>query len=201
MIHRKQRDSASCPRCNVPDENLLHVLTCNADETREFRDNLISEFIIWLRSAQTHPPIIQFFRLGMRKWVQDREHTWHISSELFTDSEAQNKIFQAQLTLGWYHFFCCFVTRELVEMQQLHYTFIESRKLGSRWASNVIKKVWNITHQLWLHRNKALQDTDKIHKLPGLAQLRTAITAEFIAGLQQLPSVYSSYFYTPLPAL
>ena len=201
MVQRKQRDSASCPRCNVPDEHLLHVLTCNADDTRAFRDNLISEFLIWLRSAQTHPRITHFFKLGMQKWFQDRDYTWHISSELFTDNEAQNKTFQAQLSLGWYHLFCGLVTRELVKMQHIHYSTIESRKLGSRWASNVIKKVWNITHQLWLHRNKALHDTDKIHELSGLAQLQTAIKAEFIAGLQQLPSVYSSYFNTPLSAL
>jgi len=86
-------------------------------------------------------------------------------------------------------------------MQQSHYTAIESRKLGSRWASHLIKKLWNITHQLWLHRNKALHNTDKIHELSGLPQLKLSISSEYITGLQQLPSVYSSYFYTPLPAL
>ena len=201
MLQRKKRESANCPRCNAPDEHLLHVLTCNSSETINLRKTLISELLMWLRSSQTHPRIINFLRLGIRKWFQDRDFTWQINSGIFTDNTAQNHSIQTQVTLGWYQLFCGFVTRELVDMQQMHYTIIESRKLGSRWASNLTKKLWNITYQLWIHRNKALHDTDQIHILSGLPQLKTAITADYTAGFQDLPSVYSSYFYIPLPAL
>jgi len=201
MLQRKKRDCANCPRCNAPDEHLLHVLTCNSEDTILFRKNLVSEFVIWLRSVQTHPRLIHFFRLGIRKWFRNRDYTWRISSGIFTDNLVYNAAFKTQMTLGWYHLFCGFITQELVDMQQSHYTAIESRKLGSRWASQLIKKLWNITNQLWLHRNKALHNTDMIHELSGLPQLKLSITAEYISGLQHLPSVYSSYFYTPLPAL
>ena len=87
---------------------------------------------MWLRSSQTHPRIINFLRLGIRKWFQDRDFTWQLSSGIFTDNTAQNHSIQKQVTLGWYQLFCGFVTKELVDIPQMHYTIIESRKLGSR---------------------------------------------------------------------
>ena len=49
MIDRKQKENSDCPQCNCNDEHLLHVLIYPYSETTVFRNNLLSEFIFWLR--------------------------------------------------------------------------------------------------------------------------------------------------------
>ena len=88
-----------------------------------------------------------------------------------------------------------------MQLQQEHYTAIESRKTGTTWGSNLIKKLWNITHQLWLQRNDVLHNTEAIHELSGISPLRDTIIQEHGLGLDHLPGVYSTYFHLPLDAL
>ena len=74
--------------------------------------------------------------------------------------------------MEWYHIIYGIFTTELVGMQQSHYTTNDLQQPDTRWATNLIKKMWNITQQLWIHRNDALRNTDAIHRLSGLATLK-----------------------------
>ena len=90
------------------------------------------------------------------------------------------------------------ITKDLVTVQQHHYTTIHSQKLGSRWATNVSIKMWGILHCIWKHRCDKLHATDEIARLSGLAPLKTAIAKEYGLGLGEIPHLYSSFFHPPL---
>ena len=89
-----------------------------------------------------------------------------------------------------YRFFC-----------QDHLIDIESKNYSARCTTNLIHNMWNITHQLWLHRNEDLHNTKAIHALVGLISLKISITTEYKLGLDELPSAYSPYFHKPIPLI
>ena len=94
-----------------------------------------------------------------------------------------------------------FLSQDIVHLQQLHFIAIKSKKTGHTWGATLIKKLWNITHQLWIQRNDVLHNTDAIHALSGIIPLKATITLEHTLGPIHLPGVYSSYFHIPLTTL
>ena len=201
MCQRKQRCSSSCPRCGEDDEHLLHVLTCNSTETTTLQHKLLSELVEWLRSNNTHPRLALFFKLGLKKWFDDQTYQWHPSSAIFSDSTTINTALHSQLQVTWYFLLCGLLTEDIVSLQQSYFNDIDSKKSSSRWATNLIKKLWNIPHQLWLQRNEALHKKESIYKQSKLQILKTSITNEYNYGLANLPQIYSSYFNQPLRVL
>ena len=201
MVNRKERIFPKCPRCNHEDEHLLHVMTCNSDGTIELRNNLLTELLLWLESVYTSTAIINFINMGLSKWFCNREYIWNADSPIFTHDPVEDNAFNCQMKLDWYYFMCGMITTELVELQQLEYSKMNSKKLGTRWATDLTHKLWNITHQLWKHRCDHLFETDEIHKLSGLEQLTAAVISEYGLGKGDLPQVYTSFFHTPLPSI
>ena len=89
----------------------------------------------------------------------------------------------------------------LVKDQELFYLESGSKRSALRWVSTISTQLWNITYQLWMHRNDVLHASSRIHILSGLVHLQNSICSEFSTGLQHLPSTYSRYFSIPLPLL
>ena len=193
--------SSQCPCCHAEDEHLLHVLTCAAPDTIILRNNLLSGLILWLNKENTHPAITNFIDLGLRKWFVERDFIWTQDSAIFTSTPTTNQAFKSQLQIKWYYFLCGMVTTDLVAVQQQHYTTIKSRKMGSRWASNLTKKMWSILHTIWKNRCDKLHANDEVARLSGLIPLKVAIAKEYGLGLGEMPHVYSSFFHTPLQRL
>ena len=70
MVRRRQRQYSFCPRCQAPDEHLLHILTCPHASTRDLHSNIIQNLHQWLSKAKTHPGITSFFTLGPTQWFR-----------------------------------------------------------------------------------------------------------------------------------
>ena len=100
--------------------------------------------------------------------------------------------------MGWFATLCGFLSLSLIEIQQTYLSEIASKKSASRWATNLTKHLWDITHQLWTQRNDALHNSEQIEMLSGKATLRSSIVLEYNLGADDLPSVYSKYFHLPL---
>ena len=201
MVARKERLLPKCPRCDHTDEHLVHVLTCRAASTIELQVNLISDLVLWLQSVYTLPTIVNFVEMGLSKWFNNQNHVWDHKSQIFSHKIVENQALHSQLDVGWFHFLCGMLTSELIDLQQLHYNNIESKRQGSRWAIDFTKKLWHVTHSLWKHRCSHLFTKDIVDELSGLSQLKPAITAEYRLGGKDLPHVYSSFFHLPLQAL
>ena len=70
--------------------------------------------------------------------------------------------------------------------------------MGSRWATNLSKQMWDILHQIWKHRCDKLHAIEEIARMSGLVPLRISIAKEYGLGIGEIPQVYSSFFHTPL---
>ena len=201
MVKRKARLLAQCPMCNHEDEHLLHVLTCTSTSATELRNNLLSDLMVWLESVHTAPAIANFINLGLVAWFENPDKVWGNDDALFTHDTTIDEALRDQLHLGWYYFLCGMQTSAFVNIQQEYYSKINSKKLGTRWATNVTQKMWKILHQIWKHRCNILHNTDALHNNSGKDQLITAITLEYALGQNNLPGPYSSFFHIPLTNL
>ena len=135
------------------------------------------------------------------KSFKDHSYRWDIYSRIFTNNEVHNSTFQSQLNIGWFNLLSSMIFTDFFAIQQNYLLDIESKKYCTRWTTILIHTIWNITHQLWLHRNKSIHNTKAIHALSILIFLNIFITTEYDLGLDELPSIYSSYFHAPLPIL
>ena len=148
MAIRKKRQDSYCPRCHAPDEHLLHIMTCPSPSTKELQVTLIDKLKIWLINGKTHPDITSFFILGLTKWFRNHSFSWPRFSDIFTNDNLVNKAFNTQLSIGWFPTLCGFLSSPLIDIQQQYFLDCGSRKSSCRWATNLTKQLWNITHQL-----------------------------------------------------
>ena len=98
------------------------------------------------------------------------------------------------MTLGWESLLLGLIVSPIVVTQQKYYTDLGVRKLGTRWACNLIQKLWHIVHHIWLHRNSILHNTSSIDRLNGMHILDSAISQEYLTDFHTLPPVYHPYF-------
>ena len=201
MCQRKQRNTSFCPRCGQDDEHLLHVVTCPSPIAAQLRLKLLEDLKLWFKSRHTHPDITSFFIIGLTKWFTDKGHFWQANSEIFSDDNNTNCALWSQLKISWYYMLCGMLTEKIILRQQIFYHEISSQRSAQRWATDLIKQLWQFLHALWLQRNEALHKEASIYKLSRVAILKTSITTEYNYGLDSLPQTYSSYFHLPLTTL
>ena len=124
MVRRRQRQYSFYPRCQAPDEHLLHILTCPHTSTRDLHLNIIQNLHQWLSKAKTYPDITSFFTLGLTQWFRHQTSNWNQSSELFTNDLIINRNLTKQLSLGWFSTLCGFLSSSLINIQQTYFTEI-----------------------------------------------------------------------------
>jgi len=198
MRRRKQRVHDHCPRCDAPEEHLVHILTCPHPDVRSLTDNMLVELEVWLTKEDTYPELIPILIASIRSWLTDPygdEPTFIWPTALISEA------ILAQQQLGWYAFLMGCIAKPLVSLQNSYYIATHSKKKGATWATKLIIKCWNVVFQLWTHRNSVLHETQALASLSGLSSLRLAITAEFTLGRSSLHRVYSRYFRYTLETL
>ena len=190
MVQRKKRLHSNCPLCHLPNEDTLHVLQCQSSSATSHRTNLLAELTSWLKSVDTHPDITTYINTGLSNWFNCSPHTLsrhNLDPVTFT-------AFLTQQSLGWEAFLHGMIAAPIITLQQKHYSTSSSRKTGTRWGINLVSKTWNIIHQLWIHRNSNMHETEAINQMSGKDNLIQAIVHECTLGLKDLPPVYSTYF-------
>ena len=198
MKQRGHRYDASCPVCQAPNEDLLHILTCPHPESKIFRNLQLEELQQWLQSEMTHPDISDFIISGLRSWFEDPEGYepfHHFSTHALYDA------LQDQLQFSWFAALCGYISSSISSQQHQYFKSQQSRKSGNRWTIKLIHKLWTILHNIWKFRNDQLHQDSTISQLSGIDHLKTAIIQEHTLGRGNLPQVYASYFTTSIDAL
>ena len=149
-----------------------------------------------MHSVDTHPDIVNFFFSGLSSWLSLQPFVLDPSLD-----PSLTSTFQTQTILGWESILLGLIVSLIVLLQQEYYTNLNSRKLGTRWACNLVHKMTHILHQIWLHRNSILHDTSSIDILSGIQILDSAVSQELGTGIDTLPQIYHPYFQHSLSTL
>jgi hypothetical protein len=59
-----------------------------------------------------------------------------------------------QNTIGWYNFLMRKVSIHWKDVQQQYFAWLKRRNTGKAWVKALIRKVWEISWDMWDHRNE-----------------------------------------------
>jgi hypothetical protein len=98
-----------------------------------------------------------------------------------------NEIVSAQDMIGWRNFMEGGILQAWAAKQQEYYNWIQKRNTGKRWITTLIKKLWEISWNMWEQRNGELTNPASPASLREHARLDALISHEYtdIATLTQ----------------
>jgi hypothetical protein len=144
-----------------------------------------------MKQAATMPDIRKAIISRLQTWINDSDPT-HFSSTW----PGVNTLTQTQDLLGWRAFLEGCVLKEWAAKQQEYYTWLERKNTGRRWVTTLIKKMWEISWDMWKQRNDELTNPESPASLREHARLDAIIHLEY-ADLQNLANRDRRWFRRP----
>ena len=197
MQRWKMRHLGHCPFCNEPNEDTLHIMQCKHSDSFLHFDDAIKDLIKKLFKLDTCSYLLKALRNELYAW---RNHQSLPNIDNYP-TLLQQTIHQ-QRQIGWKQFMEGLITQSWGLYMSRYYKSRQMQKTGNKWATRLIKYVWEATFVIWETRNAQLHQTERIHELEGVSILKQTITNEWKQGLGRLPtSDYSHYFTITIEAL
>ena len=185
----KEQSHSKCPRCLTDNETVDHVILCQHDSATLCWNTGIEELQEWMRTHNAIPGLAEAVGHRLKQW---RNHE-PLEDLDFLDESVQTMI-QKQDELGWNSILFGSVHKAWSRAQGAHLDALGKKTTGTTWMSQFIRKVWNIQHSMWLHRNSLVHKGGKsLHKHEEEAVERV-IREEFIIGRNGLPQDYAGLF-------
>ena len=103
-------------------------------------------------------------------------------------------VYKTQKMIGWKQMMGGCVSLEWAKAQDIYFKWMGMRKTGKRWVVSLIKKLWEISWELWDDRNSVLHNTPMAADLSGAVSLDKAIREEFHLGCDGLPTLVRGQF-------
>jgi hypothetical protein len=174
-------ETDACPLCAAP-EDARHVWLCPDHRAQVLRDKGLSSVNTWMESAQTDPGIQRAImgRLSQLLSLQPLTPIANLPLDVQTALQSQDEI-------GWMNFFEGCLAHEWEDVQSNHYSWCRSRKSSRRWTTSLIRKLWDISWDLWEHRIGILHDASNAEILYNMAEVNDSIRDQFWHGPQGLP--------------
>jgi hypothetical protein len=190
MKRRKTWSHANCPRCTETQETSSHVLRCNGDGTKEIWDKFIGEFRLWLARQRTHNDISAAICSALTTWRSGIPAPQCRSSlpGLTSACDEQDDIgWDAAMEGRW--------AESWIKVQERHFKFLHLRRSGKRWLTEIIKQLWNVSWDLWDHRNQVnIENKTREQRLINCPNIR----AEYNLGTEGLDRYDCRLFTKPL---
>jgi hypothetical protein len=174
LQRNKQQDHAECPRCSEF-ENTGHIILCKAPTAQQQWDASIVNLSNWMTKALTLPDIQQVI-ISRLKTV--RNHTENLPAT-YCKWPGLNELVRAQDTVGWRNFLEGGILHEWAAKQQENYDWMQKRNTGKRWISTLIKKLWEISWNMWEHRNGKAKNPTSPAAIREHARMDAIITREY----------------------
>ena len=179
MKRRGERLRSNCPRCGLPDETIQHVIACKDTDATDIWNEQLNDLLQWLQRRGTKPQITNTIIAGLRTWRLD------LPSLHMNDRRWDGICLQEQNELGWFSFLQGRLSLHWRIRQEAYYKTMGFRRTGRRWVEALIRKLWEISWNMWDHRNKVLHDKDR-HKELGDNELGQMVRAEYDKGGRDL---------------
>jgi len=149
----------------------------------------MKDFKQWLKTEQTDPQLAQALVAGLQAWRNNTQET--------NEDAASTK----QAWIGWNGLLDGWLSLEWRYQQEAYWVQWRRRKSSKRWTAELIKKLWNISWDMWDHRNEALHHSQNARADILESRVNDQITALYQQGLQAIPRDSFAFFKTPLKIL
>jgi len=144
-----QRTTAECPCCRAIQEDKPHIIHCSQQEATDLWVLALSSLKTWLSEEEMDLLLITELLTGLQEWQSG-------GMVMGTSSATQQ-----QSMLGWEAVMDGWLGLEWCAQQEAYWNLWKCRKSSRRWAMELIKKFWNISWDMWDHRNGILHNTSQ----------------------------------------
>ena len=168
--------TSNCPICLTEPETSTHLLLCRDNRVNICWQNSIGKLELQLDRINTPPILANSILQQLQLW---RDPTYTMTGEQdHTAVESQQKI-------GWKNFLWGRLTPE---WQKQHAKLIPSDRSykSKRWVTQLIQKLWNVSWDLWEHRNGIQHDPHHPWRLAERTTLAEEINRQFTLGNNNL---------------
>jgi hypothetical protein len=173
------QDNSHCPRCQSH-ESPVHVLLCPDPRAITVWETSLTKLDSWMLKKKTDPEL--------RCAILSRLREWHRGTAISTpdwDSSFKAAL-RAQNSIGWYPFLLGHVANQWHAVQQAYYTSLCLDNTGRQWVRQLILQLFNISWDMWEHRNGIKYKTVTPAKTRELRMLNDRVKMEFDLGPRQL---------------
>ncbi len=168
------QDHAECPRC-AAFETTKHILVCPAPNAQRQWNASMATLQKWMLKALTLPEL----QTAIISRIQTvRTATDNLPVPTYT-WPGINDLIRKQDVIGWKNFMEGGILHEWAAKQQEYYDWLQCRNTGKRWLTNLIKKLWEISWNMWEQRNGELKNPASPAWLREHARLDASITHEY----------------------
>lgn len=184
------QNHAECPRCQA-NETPSHVILCTDVRATTVWETTLTKLDSWMLKKHTNPILQRIILQRLRDWHSGR----HVSACPWdcTFKEALKN----QDDIGWYPFLMGHVSNHWKGVQQDYYNSLALDNTGKQWVKQLILQLFNISWDMWDHRNNIKHKTLNPITLREIAILDTRIREEFELGSQELLSRDKRWFSKP----
>ena len=160
---RGNQDHAECPRCGQL-EDAPHIARCRGDGTDAVFDVAVQALELKMIESFTAPAILSALGTRIRQW---RKHSRGQAPDQATrlpryhshDEWGIQAAVTAQDKIGWYNLLLGRMSHKWSDAQQKYLESLGKRTTGRRWTIAIISKLWDITWDMWQHRNHIKHNT------------------------------------------
>jgi len=154
------------------------MLHCPDPKARQQWSANMEKLKQWLRDQGTDPALRDTLILHLETWSQDQQPdpTGHSTPW----GEEQTQIGWDKLLDGW-------ISQYWRNQQEKSWSQIQSRKSSKRWTAALIQKLWDVSWDMWDHRNKELHSGGNDQQQILHSAVNDQISQAYDGGAQQLP--------------
>jgi len=177
MARWQFRSSTSCPRCGTENEDKAHITRCNDAAAREVWNQSLKQLGQWLRDSNTSHKISAAIQWGLSQWLEPQQQSEPPRGQFVVD----------QAAIGWDRFLDGWIAQSWRDHQEGIWKCARSRRSGRRWVAELIKKLWNVSWDMWAHRNGILHNSPTARDDILEKQENDQICAIYASGMRALP--------------
>ena len=189
MVRWKQRSTAACPRCGTSPEDKVHILQCPQEEATAQWNEALESLQQWMTSEKSDPILTAELIQGLKTW---RSGSTAPGSTLAT---------QQQSILGWDVVLDGWLAVEWRAQQESYWSTWQRKKSTKRWISELIKKLWNVSWDMWAHRNGVLHSSTTTREDILDSRIDAQLTSLYNLGVREIPRDAFTLFQTNLEDL
>ena len=186
-----QQDHEECPLCQQR-ETADHVLRCKDQRAMSMWSTSLQKLETWMEKKYTNPDVSQAILTRLRAWHDYRP----IPSPSWQCTFAPSLL--SQNSIGWYPFLMGHVSNHWKSVQQAYYSWLGRRRTGKKWVRLLIVQLFNVSWDMWEHRNAIKHNTLTAAKLREIQSLDDTIRDEYSIGTTDLSPRDQKWLSLPL---
>ena len=175
MLLWKFEDHDNCPLCGHQ-ETAEHVILCPDPRASSKWASSLLKLEEWMTLKHTDPELQAAILSRLRSWHDNKPlPSLDVSSPVLRALSNQDDI-------GWYPFIHGHISYYWMGIQQAYYTSLALDNTGKQWTKQLLQKLFNVSWDMWEHRNGIKHNTLTPSRIRALKALETSIRAEYHKG-------------------